>query len=169
MKKFANVLMFLMLAVAPVFAQSYNYGKFTATTPSALVAGAPTQGTTNKGQSFTMQMYQLELANKDIYLVGVSTYPFTVTTTSLEEGLNGFVSGVPQGKLIAKNPITLVSGQPALAAAISSIVEGREVRFAVVVSYQGSTFYQFVFGSYLDTKDTDITAFHTFLETARIN
>jgi len=168
MKKIATALMFLMLALVPAFAQT-NYGKFTATTPVVLKAEAPVSHTTIEGQPYTATLYSVTLPNTDVYMAMTSVYPFAVSQQNIEQDAAAFTKGL-NGTVIKQANISVASGEPAVVTSISAKdANGRELRFLLVVTYKGNAAYQFVFGSYLDTTTTDMTAVHTFITTLRIN
>ena len=167
MKKFALSLLFSVLALTPVLAQT-NYGKFTVTAPVVLQAEAPTKGTTHGGQPYTFTTYSAVLPNTDYYMVAVADYSFSPTNDDLERAVNGFVSGI-NGTIIDQKGFQIASGQLATIVVISAKgAAGRELRVGLVVSYKGNSLYQFAFASYVDVA-SDLPAVKTFFRTLQIN
>jgi hypothetical protein len=150
-----------------VLASYAQYDGFAVNTPIPLTTAGPTQGTTNAGQAFTATLYSATMPNSDIYAVGVGVYPFAVVDADLYKSINGYAQGV-NGTVLTQI-LTTVSGQPALRAVISAKdTNGREIRFALTITYKGNRTYMFVFGSYVDVVSNE-QEFKAFFNSISIN
>ena len=144
----------------------YHNG-FTVDAPVTLKTDGPQAGTTNNGVAYTETLYSGTLANEDTYMVGVSVYPFAVTNEDLARATEGFRGGVKG--TVTKTETVTISGQPAEAAIITAEVNGRTIRFALITTFKGNKAYFFCFGTWLDTKDTNMDEVKTFFTSARLN
>jgi hypothetical protein len=151
-----------------VLVSQTQYDGFSVNAPITLTTTGPTQSINTAGQAFTSTLYSAAMPNTDFYMATVSVYPFTVVDEDLDKGTNAFVQSL-HGKVLKQDRIT-VSGQPAIMSAISSKDEtGREVRFALTITYKGNRAYMFAFGSYMDVTTTDEASFKAFFNSISIN
>jgi hypothetical protein len=144
-----------------------NYGPFNVDAPVVLKASAPEQGTTDQGKTYNKTVWSATLPNDDTYMVAVASYPFQIDPADMQRAGEGFRSAV-DGRILNQTSVT-VSGQPATAFIIEAQVNNRTMRFALLVTYRGNTAYMFVFGTYLDTQDTDMKAMETFFTSVTLN
>ena len=144
----------------------YHNG-FTINAPLELKTDGPTNNTTDAGKPFTQTLYSATMPNTDVYMVGVSAYNFAVDNADLDRGIEGF-RGSLKGTVLSTTPF-VVSGQPAKMAVIDAKdSNGRELRFALLITFKGTKAYMFVFGSYLDVPNSNGDEFKTFFNSARI-
>jgi hypothetical protein len=145
----------------------YHMG-FTVDVPITLTTDGPKAGVTNQGKPYTQSIYMGVLANDDTYMVGVSDYTFALSNEDLARGLEGFRAGLTKGTVTKQESLT-VSGQPALMAFVDSEVNGRTLRFALLITYKGNKAVFFTFGTWLDSQGTDLEAVKTFFKSAALN
>jgi hypothetical protein len=144
----------------------YHKG-FTVNAPVDLKAGAPIQGTTNQGKPWTGTQYTAELPNGDAYFVEVAEYGFALGNDDLDRGTNGFAGGV-KGTVTSRDRVT-VSGYPAETSVIEATVDGKSLRFGLLIAIRGNTAYMFVFGTDLAAPGTNMDDVKTFFTSARLN
>jgi hypothetical protein len=176
MRKFL-IAALLFLASTLAFAQggrtkvtlaSYTqYAGFSVDAPIALTQNEATNGKTTSGVGYSNVTYTGAMPNGDFYEVGVAEYPFAVSNEDLNRAVEGFRSAI-DGKVLTQEDAT-VSGQSAKATIISAKdPDGKEIRFAVLITYKGSLIYVFAFATYLEVTDTDMDAMKRFFTSARI-
>ena len=144
----------------------YHKG-FTVNAPVDLKAGAPIQGTTDQGKPWTGTQYTAELPNGDAYFVEVAEYGFALDNDDLDRGTNGFAGGV-KGTVTSRDRVT-VSGFPAETSVIEATVDGKALRFGLLIAIRGNTAYMFVFGTDLAAPGTNMDDVKTFFTSARLN
>ena len=144
-----------------------QYDGFSVNAPIALTTTGPEQSTTNEGKPFTQTVYTGTMPNSDLYMAAVGVYPFVVVDEDLTKATNGF-AGAMHGTVVKQEPLT-VSGQSALMSVISAKdANGRELRFALLVTHKGNRAYMFVFGSYVDVTSNE-QEFKEFFSSISIN
>jgi hypothetical protein len=144
-----------------------NYGPFSIDSPASLSRSAVENGTTDAGKSYTRTRWSGAMDNQDTYMVYVADYPFDLASEDLARIVSGFVTGAG-GRVIKQTAVT-VSGQPAQAVIVETELAGKTLRIALLVTTKGNRAYIFMFGSLLETKDTDMGAVTTFFSSARLN
>jgi hypothetical protein len=146
----------------------YHNG-FSVDVPLTMTPGDLVNRTTNQGHPFTQIIYTATMPNTDYYMVGVSTYGFSVEYADLDRMIEGFRGGI-KGTVLGTPTENTVSGQPSKIAAFSSKDEstGREIRFVLLVTFKGNKAYMFAFGTYMDVKSTNQEEVKTFFTSARI-
>ena len=151
-----------------VLVSDLDYHKgFTVNAPVDLKAGVPNQGTTDQGKPWTGTMYTAELPNGDAYFVEVAEYGFALDNDDLDRGTNGFAGGV-KGTVTSRSRQT-VSGFPAETSVIEATVDGKSLRFGLLIAIRGNTAYMFVFGTDLAAPGTNMDDVKTFFTSARLN
>ena len=157
-----TVLFTATLAILSIAASATSNQYFSVTAPVELIAEAPHTGTTDTGATYTAYDYSGSMPNTDYSMVGVGVYPFTIVPEDLQRIADRFTAGLPGGAKVLKSGSVTVDGQPALMQTLETTVEGRTIRAAWLGTYKGNTFYQFVFATYLDVANTDMTQVGTF-------
>jgi hypothetical protein len=144
----------------------YHKG-FTVNAPVDLKAGVPNQGTTDQGKPWTGTMYTAELPNGDAYFVEVAEYGFALGNDDLDRITDGFAKGV-KGTVTSRDRVT-VSGSPAETSVIEATVDGKALRFGLLIAIRGNNAYMFVFGTDLAAPGTNMDDVKTFFTSARLN
>jgi hypothetical protein len=145
----------------------YHNG-FTVDAPVELKYQGQESSKTNEGVNYTSQTWTAELPNGDLYYVGAATYPFTVDAAGMATTFaNDFSKGV-KGEVKSTRNVT-VSGLPALAAVVEATIDGKMLRFGVLVVVRGNKVYAFIFGTDVNAPGTNMDDVATFFKSAALN
>jgi hypothetical protein len=150
-----------------VLASYTQYDGFAVDAPIPLVTTGPAPSTTHAKIAFTQTLYTGTMPNSDVYMASVAVYPFAVEDADLDRATNGFIQRV-NGTVRLQRHIT-ISGLPALMSSIISKDDtGRDIGFALLVTYKGNRSYMFGFASYVDVTSNE-TEFKEFFNSISIN
>jgi hypothetical protein len=145
----------------------YHAG-FTVDAPVELKYQGQETRKTKDGANYTAQTWIAELPNGDLYFAGAATYPFEVDGASMATTFANDFAGGMKGEVKSTRNVT-VSGLPALAAVIEATVDGKALRFGVLVVTRGNKVYAFAFGTDLAAPGTNMADVETFFKSAALN